>query len=79
MLEKKYVKNNDTHPFLFTGSTVAVQQKDGGPWIHGVVEEVNGSNHKGQSYIIQVMNRLTDYMEHEAHAQQPNNCEAVST
>ena len=53
--QNKYVKNNETckDPSVFSiGSTVAVQCKDGGPWMHKVIEEVNGSDHRGQSYVI---------------------------
>ena len=32
-----------------------VQFEDGGPWIHSVVEEANGTDHQRQSFIIRVM------------------------
>ena len=52
-----------------TRSTVAVQCKDGGPWTHNIVEEVNGIYHQGQSYIITVINsyRLIMHMRHTVH------------
>ena len=34
------------------GSTVAMQCKDGRPWMHGVSEEANNSDCDGQSYIV---------------------------
>ena len=37
------------------GSTGAMQCEDGGPWIHGVIEEANNNGHIGRSYIITVM------------------------
>ena len=39
---------------FFIGSAVAVQHKDSGPWMHGVVEEANSTDHKGYPYIITV-------------------------
>ena len=40
-MSRKYIKGNDTHKDLFSFhivSTVAVQQEDGRPWTHGIVE-----------------------------------------
>ena len=54
----EYVKNNDNkkiHLFFSIESTVAVQWEDGRPWIHGVIGEANGSDHKGQSCMIEIM------------------------
>ena len=49
---------NDTYKDTFSfpiGSTIVIQYKDGGPWTHGVAEEIDGTDHQVQSYIIQVM------------------------
>ena len=48
----KYTKGNDTYKDSFyfpKASTVAVQCEDGGPWIHGIVEEMKGTDHLMQS------------------------------
>ena len=44
----------DSLSFLL-GATVAMQQQDGGKWIHGVIVEVNSTDHNGWSYIVRVM------------------------
>ena len=57
-LQVKYIKHNDTHKDSFSfpmGSMVAIQCEDGGPWIHGVIEEANNSNHNGRSYSARVI------------------------
>ena len=41
--------------FFSAGCRVAIQQEDGGPWTHEIIEEANGSNYREQLYIIQVM------------------------
>ena len=42
--------------FLFPiGSIVAVQHEDGSQWMKGIMEEMNGPGHQGQSYITRVM------------------------
>ena len=59
--QDKYVKDNSIHKNLLSfpiGSKVAVQCEDGGPWMYGVTEEANNSNHSGRSYIIRVMKML---------------------
>ena len=48
-------KNYDTarHYDLFsTGSTVAIQCEDGGPWIHGTIVGADNHNHNYRSYTI---------------------------
>ena len=35
-------------------STVAVQQKDGGLWTHGTIEEIGDHNHHDKSYHIHI-------------------------
>ena len=51
----KYGENHDT-PIIYAsipiGSTVAVQCKDRGPWIHGTVESKGNHNHSGRAYTI---------------------------
>ena len=56
------------------GSTGAVQHEDDGPWMHSIVEEMNGSDYKGKSYIIRVMKtgrlimlRRNGYFTHTQH------------
>ena len=43
------------------GATVAVQWEDRGLWTHGVTVKPNNDDHRGYSYIMQVMKtgRLT--------------------
>ena len=56
--QDKYIKGNDTYKDSFSfpiGSTLAVQNEDGGPWMHGTSEETNSTDHQGQSYIIRVI------------------------
>ena len=56
--QDKYPKGIDTCKDSFSfpiESRVAVQCEDAEPWTHTIVEEVNGTEHHGQSYIIQVM------------------------
>ena len=55
--QSKNDTNNDaSHVFAFIpiGSTVAVQQEDGGPWTHGTIVGRGNHNHHNQSYNIQV-------------------------
>ena len=59
--QEKYYKENDTqeNPSVFSvGSTVVVQQEDGGLLMHGVIVEPNWSDHRGHSYTIWVTKRL---------------------
>ena len=42
-------------PSLPTQSTVAVQQEDGGSWVHGTMAGHGTDKHKGRNYIIQVI------------------------
>ena len=54
------IKNNDNDtlkdPSIFSaGAILAVQQKDMGPWMHEVMVEVKGSNHREHSYNIWFM------------------------
>ena len=54
--QDKYIKGNVTSKDSFSspiGSTVADQHKE---WVHGMVEEMNVTDHQGQSCIIRVMN-----------------------
>ena len=52
----KYVKNNDTHThFFLIGFTIAMQNEQGGPWVHVVIKEANSSDHRGRCYVIRVM------------------------
>ena len=49
--------NNDTSQVFVSipiGSTVAVQQEDGGPWTHGTIGGKDDHNHHIRSYKIQV-------------------------
>ena len=49
--------NNDTSPVFVSiplGSTVAVQQEDEAPWIHGTIVGKDNYNHYNRSYKIQV-------------------------
>ena len=49
--------NNDASPIFASipvGSTVAVQQEDGGPWTHGMIVGKGDNNHHDQSYTIQL-------------------------
>ena len=41
------------------GSTMAVQCRDGGPYMPGLIEETNNTDQNGQSYIIRVIKRGT--------------------
>ena len=55
--QEKYIKCSNTHKDSFSfpiESTVAVQCEDGGPWMYNIVEETNGTDHMGWSYIIRV-------------------------
>ena len=54
----EYVKNIYTHKdslYFPIGSTVAVPQKDGAPWIHGIIKETNNSDYSWRSYIVMVL------------------------
>ena len=54
---KYETEGNDSHKdsFLFPiESTIAVQCKASGPWTHDIVEESNGTDHYGASFIIRV-------------------------
>ena len=68
--QDKYINGSDTHKDSFSflmGSTLAIQCKDGGLWIHGIVEEVKGTDHHGCSYIIRVRKTgrlIVHYMGH---------------
>ena len=49
--------NNDASPVFASipkGSTVVVQQEDGGLWTHGMVIGKGDHNHHDQSYTIQI-------------------------
>ena len=55
--QSKCSKNNDTQnaPSVFsTGSTVVGKWEDGGLWVHSIIVEPNGSDHRGSSYTIQI-------------------------
>ena len=55
--QDKYLKNIDTHRDSFSfpiGSTVALQRKDGGLRIHGVIVESNSTDLNGQPYKVRV-------------------------
>ena len=55
--QDNYLKGNDTCKASFPfpeESTVAVQVEDVGPWVHGVIVEVNSTDHNGWSYIVRV-------------------------
>ena len=49
--KKKHIKNNDpgSDPsgFFSVGSTIARQYEDERPWMHEMIVEANGSDHKG--------------------------------
>ena len=49
------VDTNKNISFLLTGSPVAVQQEDRGPWKHGNMVGYGTDNHKGRSYKVYVM------------------------
>ena len=61
---KRQKKNDNDTAVTFScipiGSTVAVQQEDGGPWTHGTVVGTGDHNHHEKSYTIQ----LTSYGRH---------------
>ena len=45
-----------TYSFSFPlRSTLAVKYEDGDPWMNSNVEEMNGTDNQGQSYIIRLM------------------------
>ena len=49
--------NNDASPVfasILIGSTVVVQQEDGGLWTHGMIVGKGDHNHHDQSYTIQI-------------------------
>ena len=51
--QDKNDQNNDTSKNLVslpTGSTVVVQQEDGGPWTHRTIEDKGYHNHHNRSY-----------------------------
>ena len=57
--QSKNNQNNDTSKSFMSipiGSTVVVQQEDGGLWIHGIIIGKNDHNHHNRSYKIQVTN-----------------------
>ena len=57
-LVKRQTKKNENHDtcryydFIPIGSTVAVQQEDGGLWTHGTVVGKANYNHNNRSYTI---------------------------
>ena len=62
----KYLKCIDTHKDFFSflvGSIVAVQHEDDGPWTHGVVEEVNSTDHHGHLHHQSNNNWQSDYLQ----------------
>ena len=58
--------NYDTSPVFSnipTGSAVAVQCEDGGPWTHGTVVNMGNHNHHDRSYIIQLTKMADTFQE----------------
>ena len=68
--QHKNVTNNDASAVFAsipTGSTIVVQQEDGGLWTHGMIVGKGDHNHHDQSYIIQITTtgrRITNNRQH---------------
>ena len=63
-------------PSFPKGSTVAIQNGDGGPWMNGILEDPNNITLE----ILQSQsdeNRQTYNTEHMTHMQHPNNYRAI--
>ena len=59
LVDRQGKSDNDTSPVFSnipTGSAVAVQHEDSGPWTHGTVVGKGSHNHHDRSYVIQITN-----------------------
>ena len=64
--------DRDTHGnilFLSTGSTVAVQHKDGGPWVYGKMVGLGSDDNNGRSY------KIWDEQDRTCHHQDKETCQ----